>query len=97
MSTRLLLAVAAVIVITSLPVHAADEQFCKEYARVAVEQFRDAERFERCDPFRRRDPGRWQGDFRAHYDWCRGVRRDDAWRERDERSRALDHCARDRR
>jgi len=73
---------------------AADHEFCEDYARAAVNQFRDAERHERCDGFRRRDPARWQPDYRAHYEWCRSVHREQAWDERDRRKHALDECVR---
>jgi hypothetical protein len=93
MSKSLFICAAAVVVLASSSVQAADEEFCKEYARAAIAQLHEAENHERCDAFRRRDPARWQPDFRAHYEWCRNVRRDDAIIERSERSRALDHCA----
>jgi hypothetical protein len=94
MSKRLLISAAAFIALASTYAQAADEQFCKDYARTAVAQFHEAEEHDRCDAFRRRDPARWQPDFRAHYDWCRNVHRDDANIERSERSRALEHCVR---
>ena len=94
MLKRVFFVAAAVVVMASSTVRAADEGFCKEYARVAVDQARDAEEHGRCDRARHENPARWQRDFRGHYDWCRGARRDDADAERADRSRTLDHCAR---
>jgi hypothetical protein len=86
--------VALPALLPSVVAQAADEPFCKEYAKVAVDQARDAERHERCDGPRHHDPARWQTDFRGHYDWCRGAHREDADAERAERDRTLDRCAR---
>jgi len=98
MSNRILSVAASIAILASVGVlstaQAADERFCEEYAKAAVNQFHGAERHERCDGFRRRDQARWQPDFRAHYDWCRSVRREQALDERDARTRALDECAR---
>ncbi|MDR3482699.1 MAG: hypothetical protein P4L91_18530 [Burkholderiaceae bacterium] len=94
MFKRVFFAVATIAVLTSSTVRAADERFCRDYARVAVDQAHRAERHGRCDRARRENPARWQGDFRGHYDWCRGVHRDNAEAERAERDRTLDYCAR---
>jgi hypothetical protein len=88
---------AVIIAITSTfgaisTAQAADEFFCKDYARTAINQLRDAERHRRCDRARERDPARWQPDFRAHYDWCRNVSRKEADFERNERRNALELC-----
>lgn len=72
---------------------AADDAFCKDYARVAVNQYRSAASHDRCE-VHRRDAGRWHADWRAHYDWCRGAKRDTAWAERNARKRALEQCTR---
>jgi len=97
MSKRLLFVSAAIAILTSSGVlsnaQAADERFCEEYAQTAVHQFHDAEHHERCGGFLR-DTSRWQPDFRAHFDWCRNVRREQAEEQRDARTRALDECAR---
>lgn len=74
--------------------HAADDRFCKDYARAAVNQFRTAERHERCEHRLRNEGARWSNNYRAHYDWCRGVKREAAWEERNARKHALERCAR---
>jgi hypothetical protein len=74
---------------------AADDAFCKDYARAAVNQFRTVEKHERCDRFVR-EGARWSADWRAHYDWCRGVKRDVAWAERNTRKREIEACTRRR-
>lgn len=72
---------------------AAGEEFCRDYARAAVRQVRGAESHRRCE-FRVEDnPARWSTDWRTHFDWCRGVSREQAENERDARTRALEHCA----
>ena len=70
---------------------AADPEFCREYARTAVEQFREAEHRESCNHLLGR--GGWSGDFRAHFEWCRGANRETAWHERESRNRHLDECS----
>ena len=72
--------------------HAADDHFCKDYAQAAVSQFRTAETHERCEPHLRDEGSRWSNDYRAHYDWCRGVSREQAWDERNARKAALQRC-----
>ena len=88
---------AAAIVATAgavFPANAADDTFCKDYARAAVNQFRSAEKHERCEGYLRNEQDRWHADWRAHYDWCRGVNRDKAWSERNRRKHELERCAR---
>ena len=95
MSNRLLFRAVVIAILASAgaisSAQAADDVFCKDYARVAVNQFRSAASHDRCE-VHRRNTGRWQADWRAHYDWCRGVNRDTAWAERNARKRALDQC-----
>jgi|ERR1017187_61414 hypothetical protein len=97
MSNRLLFSAAVIAILANAgaisSAQAADDAFCKDYARTAVNQFRAAASHDRCD-VHRRDAGRWQADWRAHYDWCRGVNRDTAWAERNARKRALEQCTR---
>jgi hypothetical protein len=76
--------------------HAAGDGFCRDYARAAVNQVRGAMAHYRCDWRTDRDPARWSTDWRVHYDWCRGVSRDQASDEREARRNALEHCARGR-
>src|SRR5215204_138720 len=42
------------------------DQWCRRYARIATEQFAEANAFNRC---RRRD-ARWHSNQRGHFDWC---------------------------
>ena len=97
MSNRLLFGAVAVAILVSSdaisPAQAADDAFCKDYARAAVNQYRSATSHDRCAGFLR-DEARWQANWRAHYDWCRGVRRDEAWAERNARKRAIEQCTR---
>ena len=72
---------------------AADNGFCRDYARAALHQVRGALSNRRCT-FHMENETRWSSDFRTHYDWCRGVSRDQADQEREARRRALEHCAR---
>ena len=48
------------------------DQWCNKYARIAVAQFQEANRFNRC---RRRD-GRWHNDALAHFNWCMRAEED---------------------
>lgn len=75
---------------------AADPGFCRDYARTAMSQVHRAMDHPRCRHHLDygAENGRWGGDWHAHYNWCLGVSRDQAWSERDARARALDECAR---
>ncbi len=70
---------------------AADRGFCHDYASAAMRQVHGALNNRRCS-FRVDNETRWSTDYRAHFDWCRGVSRDQADGERDARRRVLDHC-----
>jgi hypothetical protein len=87
---------AALLAGASLPAAAADDNFCREYARTAMNQLRSAEKHRRCEHFLRDQPARWSGDYKAHYEWCRTVKRDQAWNERNIRKRELERCERAR-
>jgi hypothetical protein len=95
MSNRLLFSAVVIVFFANAgaisSAQAADDAFCKDYARAAVNQYRSAASHDRCEVYRR-DAGRWQKDWRAHYDWCRGVNRDTAWAERNARKRTLEQC-----
>ena len=97
MSNRYLFGATVIAVMASFtvisPARAADDAFCKDYARAAVSQYETATKHGRCEGFLR-NADRWHADWRAHYDWCRGVNRDKAWFERNERKRALEGCTR---
>jgi len=88
-------ALAAVFAVSSaaFPVRAADPDFCRDYARAAVNQYRQAEDSHRCMD-RIRDFSRWSDDWRRHYDWCIGVSRDWASSERRARQEVLLDCTR---
>jgi len=74
---------------------AADPGVCEDYARAAVSQFHQAQDHRRCHEFIRNNPTRWNGDYRAHFDWCRATRWEDVRHERDARTDALRECAHD--
>jgi len=70
---------------------AADPEFCRDYARVAVEQARRAENTPHCGHLLRE--ARFSTEFRAHFDWCLGAHRREADDERARRHEALERCA----
>lgn len=95
MSTRTLVSVlsASLLCAAITPIaQAADHEFCKDYAEAAIRQLHHAEHHDRCHRYIRENPARWQDNFKGHYDWCRGVSRDQAWGERNARSGALHEC-----
>ena len=98
MSKTLSIALAAAFVMIAAgalgPARAADREFCRDYARAALNQVRGASSHERCEWRMDRNETRWSSDYRVHFDWCRGVSRDQAQDEREARRRALEHCAR---
>src|ERR1700733_14478005 len=73
------------------PVHAADPDFCRSYARTALVQVRDA----LANP--RYGAGlqgtRWSAEFSIHYEWCLGVSVAAAGAERDACAQLLRACA----
>ena len=89
-------AVALTIVAAPPSARAADPGFCRQYADVAVDQFRRALQHEHCAGYVRTASGRWSGRHREHFDWCLGVPPEAAHREQRERSLALEACARRR-
>jgi hypothetical protein len=75
------------------PVQAAPPAFCEEYAHAAITQVRIAYEHRRsCEPGL--DHPRWTNNWRTHYDWCLGVPRSEADREREIRQNHLRACAR---
>jgi hypothetical protein len=98
MSKLLSAALAAALVLGAAAgsAKAADREFCRDYARAAVNQTRGAMSHERCEWRTERDRARWSTDFRVHFDWCRSVSREQADAERDARRHALERCARGR-
>src|SRR5579862_7654597 len=99
MSKTLPLALSAALLVVAAgaatSARAADRDFCRDYARAAVNQVRGAMSHGRCRFRAENNPARWSTDFRVHFDWCRGVSRDQAEDERDARRHILDRCARD--
>ena len=75
--------------------NAASPDFCRDYARAAVTQFREAREHHRCHDLLRNDSNQFHGDYKAHFEWCLGASFEDASRERNERTRALRECIRD--
>jgi hypothetical protein len=69
---------------------AADPDFCRDYARSAVEQVHRAEHIRSCGYLL--DDGRFSPDWRAHYDWCLNAHHHEANEERARRHEALERC-----
>jgi len=94
MSKNLMCALACgAVLMLGLPsaASAADAGFCRDYARAALNQVRGAMNHRRC-AIQMQGP-RWSTDFSVHFVWCRGVSRDQAYAERDARTRTLEDCA----
>jgi len=70
---------------------AGDPDFCRDYARSAIAQYREAQTHERCRE-RISDYAVWSTDWQHHYGWCLGVSRDQARAGRHEREDFLDRC-----
>ena len=85
---------AALLSAAATAARAADDAFCKDYARAALNQRHAIERHRHCERFVREQPSRWTGDYRAHYEWCRTVKREKAREERDIRKREIERCER---
>jgi hypothetical protein len=71
--------------------HAADPEFCRQYARSALEQVRAGLSDPACGGALR--GSRWSSDFAVHYEWCLGVSLRAAGDARDTRTRYLKACA----
>ncbi len=71
-------------------VQAAPPDFCRDYARSAVDQAR----FGYSQRFCAEGMGgaRWNSDWRAHYEWCRGAPYEAVERERSIRHHYLERC-----
>jgi hypothetical protein len=87
-------AIIAALVASAGVARAADPDFCRDYARSAIDQYHRAVDLH-CD-WLLRDQAVWSPDYPHHYNWCRGVSREQADQGRDQRRDALDRC-RDRR
>jgi hypothetical protein len=69
---------------------AADPDFCRDYARSAVEQVHRAEHIRSCGYLL--ESGRFSPDWRAHYEWCLNAHHHEANEERERRHEALERC-----
>jgi hypothetical protein len=93
MNHRLICALAAGAALSfgfAASANAAGHDFCSDYARAAINQVRGAMNNPRC--LGRMQGPRWSSDWHTHYDWCRGVSRDQAWSERDARRATIESC-----
>ena len=69
---------------------AADDAFCEEYARTALQQGEVARDLPVCARFAHGT--RWSPDYRFHYEWCRAASYHDARAQQDARRGTLDTC-----
>jgi hypothetical protein len=91
MATKLRSAVAFAFLVCGLTAaHAADPDFCKQYAKTALIQVRGGLSDPACGGGLQGT--RWSTDFAVHYEWCLGVSLDAAGTERDTRTRYLRGC-----
>ena len=74
--------------------HAANEDFCRDYARAAERQVHKALDSRTCGSAISQNPARWTTDYHAHFNWCLSASYDDASHERDARRHTIDHCVR---
>jgi hypothetical protein len=72
--------------------HAADPDFCRQYARSALNQVRAGLSDSACGGALQ--GSRWSSDFAVHYEWCLGVSLHAVGDEREFRTRYLKACAR---
>jgi hypothetical protein len=71
--------------------HAADRQFCGQYAKSAVVQVRSGLASRNCVGGVQGD--RWVADYQAHFDWCLENSYAASGAERDARAAYLKACA----
>jgi hypothetical protein len=71
---------------------AANAYFCRDYAGAALRQVRGAMNHPAC--MSQLQGARWSADWHVHFDWCRGVDRDQAVSERQARREMLAGCSR---
>ena len=69
---------------------AADQGFCRDYARAAVNQVRAARSSPNCAPGARGP--RWAMDWQVHFNWCLGASYKAVGAERDARTEYLRSC-----
>jgi len=77
------------------PASAASDGFCRDYAQTAVREVHAAFDSPRCQGAVQQNPARWNPDYHAHYDWCRGSSKRDTDRESGARRAVLDDCHHD--
>ena len=70
---------------------AADPEFCRDYARAAVEQSERAMNTRGCGHLLH--DGRFSTDFRTHFQWCLEAHRHEADEQRSIRHEELERCA----
>jgi hypothetical protein len=93
-SIRLALAGAVLAAACGIPAaQAADYQYCRNYARTAMDQVRQAESNPACSN-RIHDPDRWTINYQHHFQWCLDAPPWQVQHEWDARSRFLWHCMR---
>jgi hypothetical protein len=69
---------------------AADPGFCRQFAKAAMIQVREALADPRCGAGLQ--GARWSTDFAVHYEWCLGASLDAVGTERAARTRFLRAC-----
>ena len=92
MIKNLLHATVLAALLSFLPVaaQAADQRFCQDYARAALNQVRGGLANPRC--VGGMQGNRWSSDFRVHYDWCVSQPYAAVGGERDARTAFLRAC-----
>ena len=73
-------------------VSAADDGFCRDYARETVQQVNKAFGARSCGWEVRQNQARWNNSWRDQMDWCRHTSRKNVDRERNARTGTLAHC-----
>ena len=84
-------AAAFVVAYQPPPALSAGPEFCREYANAAERQSKRV-RIPRCVGAAEANPRRWTLDWKAHYEWCRGVPPAEANGERRARRIHLEAC-----
>ena len=82
--------VAVVLALGITEAGAADPAFCRQYARTALIQVREALASPRCGASLQGT--RWSVEFSVQYEWCLEASAAGAGAERDARTRYLKHC-----
>jgi len=95
-TSKIGLLVTALVAVASLSTQAiaADDGFCRDYARETVGQVRAAFDSRGCGWAVRQNPARWNPDYHSQMDWCRHTSRKNVDRERNARTDTLAQCQR---